>query len=69
MSTKKQMEIAGQRSGFARISEAVEFLAVSRATIYKLMDAGQLAYAKFGGARRIPWAKLIEYAESCTVSA
>lgn len=56
-------------TGFATIQQATEYLALSRATVYKLMDNGQLAHAKFGGARRIPWASLHEYAERNTVQA
>jgi excisionase family DNA binding protein len=56
-------------SAFATIPEAGAYLHLSRATIYKLMDAGQLLYAKFGDSRRIPWVGLKEYAERCTVKA
>ncbi len=39
----------------ARVPEVATFLAVSRSKIYAMMDAGELAYAKFGKSRRIPW--------------
>jgi len=55
--------------GFRTVREAAAYLHLSRATIYGLMDSGELKYAKFGGARRIPWTALIEYAERCMVRA
>jgi excisionase family DNA binding protein len=54
--------------GFATIAEAAEFLRLSRATVYNLMEAGQLAYAKFGRSRRVPRRALLEYAERCIVA-
>lgn len=59
---------AVRQSGFATVPQACEFLSLSRASLYKLMDQDELAYAKFGGARRIPWAALQEYGERCTIS-
>jgi hypothetical protein len=50
--------------GFARLAEAQHFLGISRAMLYLLMDAGDLAYAKFGKCRRIPWQALRDYAAS-----
>jgi excisionase family DNA binding protein len=49
--------------GMATVKEAGEFLSLSRATIYLLMDNGKLPYARFGRARRIPRAALTEFAE------
>jgi excisionase family DNA binding protein len=54
---------------YATVAEAAAYLRLCRATIYALMDGGKLAYAKFGGARRIAWQALRDYAESCTVAA
>ena len=54
-------------TGYARISQACEYLAICRASIYILMESGELPSAKFGGARRIPWAALHEYGKRCTV--
>jgi excisionase family DNA binding protein len=50
--------------GFVEVAEAAEFLCISRAKLYQLMDAGELAYCKFGRARRIPKRALYEYAQS-----
>ncbi|GAB4154259.1 MAG: hypothetical protein Tsb009_30880 [Planctomycetaceae bacterium] len=36
------------------VAEAARQLSLSRSTLYNLMDQGQLGYAKFGRARRIP---------------
>jgi excisionase family DNA binding protein len=54
--------------GFVEVNDAAEFLSVSRVTIYKLMDSGELAYAKFGRSRRIPKRALHEYAARQMVS-
>jgi len=54
--------------GCATIPQACAFLSLSRATIYNLMDRGELAYAKMGTARRIPWKVLEDYLERCTVA-
>jgi excisionase family DNA binding protein len=53
--------------GFADVWEAAEYLSMSRSSIYKLMESGELQYAKFGKARRIPWRALREYAERCMI--
>jgi excisionase family DNA binding protein len=50
------------RDGFAEVAEAQQYLKLSRATIYSLMESKQLAYARFGRTRRIPWRSLYEYA-------
>jgi excisionase family DNA binding protein len=47
--------------GFATVADACQYLRVSRATLYKLMDAGDLVYAKMRRSRRIPWRVLKEY--------
>jgi excisionase family DNA binding protein len=54
--------------GLASIRQAETFLAVSRSTLYVLMDKGDLPYAKIGKSRRIPWKALREFAESCLVA-
>jgi len=57
------------RDGFADVEESSKFLAMSRASVYKLMEAGKLPFAKFGKSRRIPWRALREYAAGCLVGA
>ena len=54
-------------SGFATVPESARFLRLSRGKLYQLMDAHELAYAKFGRSRRIPWAALREFAERSLV--
>ncbi len=54
---------------FVNVTEASRFLGLCRAQIYKIMDSGDLKYAKFGTSRRIPLSSLREYAESRMVSA
>lgn len=53
--------------GLATIREASRFLGISRAKLYSLMDAGELAYAKLGKSRRIPWRAIKELAERSMV--
>jgi excisionase family DNA binding protein len=48
--------------GLVRIAEAMEFLSLSRAKLYEMMDSGELSYVKFGRARRIPRQALVELA-------
>ena len=55
--------------GLASVREAAAFLSVGRSTIYKLMENGELPFAKIGKCRRIPRRALREYARSCLVGA
>jgi excisionase family DNA binding protein len=55
--------------GFADVRTAAEYLGLGRSSVYKLMDSGELSYAKFGKSRRIPWRALREYARRCLVGA
>jgi excisionase family DNA binding protein len=48
--------------GLLKVTEAAEFLRLSRATLYSLMDRGELAFVKLGRSRRIPKRALIELA-------
>jgi excisionase family DNA binding protein len=50
--TAKKPSLAAD--GFADVHEAAEYLSMSRSSVYKLMESGDLKYAKFGKARRIP---------------
>jgi excisionase family DNA binding protein len=56
------------QDGFATVGEAAKFLGLCRAKVYQLMEQGELAYAKFGKSRRIPWRGLIEYSARCMVA-
>jgi excisionase family DNA binding protein len=60
--TMEQPQQAMVRDGFAEVSEAQQYLRLSRATIYNLMESGALRFARFGRTRRIPWASLRDYA-------
>lgn len=44
--------------GYMKINEAVKFSTLSRATLYAMMDRGELPYSKIGGRRLIPIAGL-----------
>jgi excisionase family DNA binding protein len=62
MTAEDQARQSIVRDGFAEVGEAQEYLRLSRATIYGLMESGALAYARFGRTRRIPWRSLYSYA-------
>jgi excisionase family DNA binding protein len=63
--TKEREEMTAE--GFATIPESAQFLRVSRAKLYDLMQKGEIRYAKVGKCRRIPWRVLREYAASCLI--
>jgi len=48
--------------GLVTLREACRFLAISRATLYRLMQAGELQSAKIGKGRRIPRSSLVAFA-------
>jgi excisionase family DNA binding protein len=50
--------------GLITVPEASKFLGISKSKLYEMMDAGELRYAKFGKARRIPKRALIELAQA-----
>jgi excisionase family DNA binding protein len=54
--------------GFATLEQAGKFLAVSRAKLYVLMNAGAIKFAKIGRCRRLPWAELRRFAAQCLVT-
>jgi excisionase family DNA binding protein len=51
--------------GLVSVNDAAKLTGLSRATIYRLMDHGELAWAKLGGARRIPRKSIREYVQRC----
>jgi excisionase family DNA binding protein len=53
--------------GYTTVREAMAYLRLSRSAVYQLMGSGQLAFAKFGKARRIPRVALHEYGQKNTV--
>jgi excisionase family DNA binding protein len=48
--------------GLLRVREAATFLSLSVASVYALMERGELPYIKIGRSRRIPRAALVELA-------
>ena len=57
------------KTGWAKVSDVIAYLSISRSTAYKLMDSGQLQYAQIGGARRISWAAVHKLLENGTSAA
>lgn len=49
------------QDGLISVKDACKFLAVSRATAWKLMDRGELPFVRVGGSRRIPRRALTAY--------
>jgi excisionase family DNA binding protein len=64
--TEKKIDLCAD--GFADVHEAAQFLSMSRSSIYKLMESGDLKFGKIGKARRIARRSLREFAERCIVS-
>jgi excisionase family DNA binding protein len=56
-------------AGLASVKDAERYLGLSRATIYQLMEKGELRYAKIGRSRRIPWSALEQLVEKSMVAA
>lgn len=48
--------------GLVTVAEAAGFLGVSKSMVYLLMERGELPYAKFGRARRVPRRGLVAIA-------
>ena len=47
-------EVDMEGSGLARVRHVAIYLAVSRPTVYALLESGRLPYVRIGSARRIP---------------
>jgi excisionase family DNA binding protein len=62
--TEVHKDVGILADGLVDVREAANFLAVSRAMMYKILDNGDLPYCKIGRSRRIPRRALIEYASS-----
>jgi excisionase family DNA binding protein len=64
------LETAPRREpGLATVKDAERYLNLSRATIYGLMDQGQLRFVKIGKSRRIPWPAIEELVQKNMVGA
>ncbi|MCH8133978.1 MAG: helix-turn-helix domain-containing protein [Myxococcales bacterium] len=48
--------------GLMKVAAAAAFLSLSRATLYTLMDRGELPFVKIGRSRRIPKRAVVELA-------
>jgi excisionase family DNA binding protein len=51
------------------IVEAAEALSISRSSIYRLFDAGQLAWVQIGGSRRVATAEIERFIAAHTEAA
>lgn len=59
----------GSAAGLMTLEEAVEFLKISRASVYLLMKNGELAYVQIGGRRRFRVTDLTAFVERRLVAA
>jgi excisionase family DNA binding protein len=57
------------RHGLRTIKEAQDYTRLSRATLYLLMEKGELVYTTIGRRRLIPYQALVELAARGLVSA
>lgn len=53
-----------QPEGLAKVPEAAAFLSLSRKTIYRMVEDGELAYVRVRDVIRIPWSALRKMAQS-----
>jgi excisionase family DNA binding protein len=65
----EKMNNSDKREGLAKVVEVADFLRLSRAAVYRIMDRGELPYAKLGQARRIRWADVHSYIERSMMGA
>jgi excisionase family DNA binding protein len=56
------------QTAFLTVSEAANYLRLSRAKLYLMMDMGELTYAKFGRSRRIPQQALTDLVKKSLVT-
>lgn len=64
MATTQTDRPGHRKTRYGKVSQVAD---LSRPTIYRLMRNGDLRNVKMGGARRIDWADVDAYAESCVV--
>jgi excisionase family DNA binding protein len=64
-SDRPELELVA--NGLATVPQACEYLKISRAKLYVLMDAGDVRFCKLGKSRRIPWNTLRELAAAALV--
>lgn len=50
------------QEGMASVPEACKYLGIRRSLLYRLMELGEIPWAKIGSRRVIPWRALREYA-------
>ena len=52
------------KEGYAKVTEAAEYLNISKAMVNKMLHEGKIPYQRFGKIFRIPWSWLTKEAES-----
>ncbi len=56
-------------TGLGTVKQVAVYLGVSRASVYAIMDRGELPYCKLGKSRRIRWTDVVDMVERQTVGA
>lgn len=56
------------KHGMATVEEAAEFLSMSKSTIQRMLDRGEIEVRRYGRTVRIPWSWLYEQTTSRTSS-
>jgi excisionase family DNA binding protein len=64
-----EMQAQNRENALATVKEAAQFLHVSIAKLYLMMNAAEINYIKLGKCRRIPWSALEELVQRCTMAA
>lgn len=64
-----KQEESPKKSGLGRVSAVAAFLDVSRTTVYRLIDHGDLPSVKIGNSRRVPWDAVEEMIDANTATA
>lgn len=59
----QSIQPAVPREGLATVKDAAKFLSISRANLYRMIDAGQIQSVSYGRSRRIPWSVIHELAK------
>ena len=57
------------RTRLLRVSEAADYLAVSRSKLYRLINADEIQTVTTGGSRRVSLGALVDYVEQLDESA
>ena len=58
---------ATERDSLATVPQVAEYLSISRAKLYQMMDSGSLPHVKLGHSRRILWSDVEQLVAESTI--